>query len=370
MAGISPSALHLNDKGDLLVTAASNVHGPAPQVAGLPKWKEENDMPVTGALAGLLAKFSGVGTATKAALAGVTAVTTMGLAGGAAGVLPGPAQSLVAAAVNTATPFQFPAAGAGGASGAVEHAVQPLSGVGVTVPQLPALNVPPTPPMSVAAPAGAKAGPTGAGIPASSTRPNLPAVTVPALPTVTLPPAVANLVKGLPACVTNLIPAGGGTPDPARLATEIPGCITQVLGTASVPPEVARCVAAVLGAIGGASGMKTANVPGLSGLSVSACVPMDVSKCVSNMLGLLGTLPGTSGGAIPGLGSPPGLSSVTGCAPTNLRACITALANAASSGATPKLDLSTCMPTTSGVPGAGSLPGLAGLGGALPFFGR
>ncbi|HET7718867.1 MAG TPA: hypothetical protein VFK43_02790, partial [Acidimicrobiales bacterium] len=93
-SGVSPT-----DKGDLLVTAASNVHGPAPQAAGLPNWKEETDMPVHGIFASLLAKLAGAGTAAKGALAGVTAVTTMAMAGGAAGVLPGPAQSLVASAV-------------------------------------------------------------------------------------------------------------------------------------------------------------------------------------------------------------------------------------------------------------------------------
>ena len=99
---------HPTEKGDLLVTAASNVHGPAPQAAGLPNWKEENVTMPTGLLAGLLAKLASAGTAAKAAVAGATAVATMGLAGGAAGVLPAPAQNVVAAAVNAATPFEFP----------------------------------------------------------------------------------------------------------------------------------------------------------------------------------------------------------------------------------------------------------------------
>src|SRR3954451_11005565 len=113
------------DKGDLLVTAASNVHGPASQAAGLPNWRNEREMPVSGGVfSGLLAKVAGIGTAGKAALATATAVTTIGLAGAAAGVLPGPAQTLVATAVNAATPFQLP--GADGATGAVQQATGPL----------------------------------------------------------------------------------------------------------------------------------------------------------------------------------------------------------------------------------------------------
>ena len=117
-----------HDKGDLLVTAASNVHGPAPQVAGLPTWRREKVVS-EGVFAGLLAKLSGLGTAAKAAMATATAVTTMGMAGAAAGVLPGPAQTLVATAVNAATPLTFP--GADDLPRVVEHATAPLPAVKV-----------------------------------------------------------------------------------------------------------------------------------------------------------------------------------------------------------------------------------------------
>jgi hypothetical protein len=203
---------------------------------------------------------------------------------------------------------------------------------------------------------------------------------VPNLP-VSVPPAVSGLVNGLPACVKNLIPAGG-TPDPAKLATQIPGCITQVLGTSSLPPEVAKCVASVLGTIGGASGMSTAAVPSIGSLNVSSCVPMDTSKCVSSMLSLLATLPTLSTGGVPNVGSLPSLTSIAGCVPMNVPACITSISASAGTGTAPKFDLSTCMPAalpTTGLPGTGSLPGagslpslsgLPGLSGALPFFGR
>lgn len=382
-SGFSPT-----EKGDLLATAASNVHGPAPQAAGLPNWKKETDMPVTGMLAGLLAKLAGAGTAAKGALAGATAVTTMAMAGGAAGVLPGPAQTLVASAVNAATPFEFP--GAGDPTAVVDSVTGtlPQLPVPVPVPDLPA-----TP--SASAGAGAQAGTTsGSATPSASgsasAKAATPAVTpalpglpsVPNLPQVSIPPAVSGLVNGLPACVKNLVPAGGGTPDPTTLATQIPGCISQVLGTSGLPPEVAKCVASVLGTIGGASGMSAAAVPSLGSLNMSSCVPMDSSKCVSSMLSLLATLP-SAGGGLPNLGSLPGLTNLAGCVPMNVPACITSISASAGTGTAPKFDLSTCLPTSlpTGLPGAGSLPGLGtvsglsggglpGLSGALPFFGR
>lgn len=338
-------------------------------------------MPVTGIFAALLAKLAGAGAAAKGALAGVTAVTTMAMAGGAAGVLPGPAQSLVASAVNAATPFEFP--GANDPTAIVESVTGglPELAVPVGVPGLPG-----TP--SASASAGAQAGTTsGSATPSASgsaaasaatpaivpTIPGLPSL--PNLPQVSIPPAVSGLVNGLPACVKNLIPAGGGTPDPTKLAAQIPGCITQVRGTASLPPQVATCVASVLGTIGGASGMSAAAVPSVGSLNVSSCVPMDTSKCVSNMLSLLATVPNLSGGGLPNLGSLPGLTNVTGCVPMNVPACITSISASAGTGTAPKLDLSTCMPAalpTAGLPGVGSLPGLGGLpglSGALPFLG-
>lgn len=380
VAGIS-TAVHPADKGDLLVTAASNVNGPAPQVAGLPKWREEKSMGASGVLAGLLAKVSGVGTAAKATVAGIAAVATMGVAGAAAGVLPGPAQNAVATAVNAATPFQFP--GTDAVNGAVEHATGQIPKV--DVPKV----VPPSVP-SVSVDVGAKAGSTSAGAGAKvapSATPAVPNVGVPSLPPVAVPPAVGGLIKNLPACVTNLVPTGGGVPDPAKLATQIPACIPQVLAAAGLPVDVAKCIASVLGSIGGASGMTTGSVPSIGSLKLSSCVPVDATKCVSSMLGLLANLPGVSGGfpgfagAIPGFGSIPGLSNVAGCVPMNVSACINSITSAVGAlpttggvptpGSLAKLDLSACMPTgatSTGIPGLGT--GIPGLGGALPFFGR
>ena len=388
-SGLSPT-----EKGDLLVTAANNVHGPAPEAAWRPlrnvaNWKEETDMPVPGILAALVAKLALAGTAAKGALAGVTAVTALAMAGGAAGVLPGPAQTLVASAVNAATPFEFPG---------VDDPAAVVESVTGALPQLPvpvALPDPPSTP-SASASAGAQAGTTsGSATPSASgsatAKVATPAVnpTVPGLPSlpnlpVTVPPAVSGLVNGLPACVKNLIPAGGGTPDPARLASQIPGCITQVLSTSSLPPEVAKCVASVLGTIGGASGMAATAVPSIGSLNMSSCVPLDTSKCVRSMLSLLGTmpnlsgggLPNLSGGGLPNLGSLPSLTNIAGCVPMNIPACITSISASAGTGTAPKLDLSTCLPAalpTTALPGTGSLPGaggLPGLSGALPFFGR
>ena len=88
------------EKGDLLVTAASNVTGPASQAAGLPKRKRTKKMIIAELLAGL-------GVAAKAGI-GLTAAAAAVTAGGAAGVLPGPAQGAVSAGVEAVTPFSFP----------------------------------------------------------------------------------------------------------------------------------------------------------------------------------------------------------------------------------------------------------------------
>ena len=95
------------DNGDLLATAASNVHGPAPQVAGLPKWRKDPHMS-TGFLAALVAKLGAIPTAAKAAVATATALTTMTVAGAAANSLPSFAQGPVASAINAVTPLNLP----------------------------------------------------------------------------------------------------------------------------------------------------------------------------------------------------------------------------------------------------------------------
>ncbi len=86
-------------KGDLLVTAASNVTGPATQAAGLPTWRKKKMI-----IAELLA---GLSVAAKAGF-GISAAAAAVTAGGAAGVLPGPAQHAVATGVEAVTPFSFP----------------------------------------------------------------------------------------------------------------------------------------------------------------------------------------------------------------------------------------------------------------------
>ncbi len=88
-----------NEQGDLLVTAASNVPGPAQQAAGLPRWRTKKMV---------LASFiSGLSVAAKAGF-GIGIAAASVTAAGAAGALPAPAQHAVAAAVEAATPFSFP----------------------------------------------------------------------------------------------------------------------------------------------------------------------------------------------------------------------------------------------------------------------
>lgn len=83
------------EKGDLLVTAASNVPGPARQAAGPPKWRKT----VIGFIAGL-------SIATKAAL-GIGVAAAGVTAAGAAGALPEPAEDAVGTVVEAVTPFSF-----------------------------------------------------------------------------------------------------------------------------------------------------------------------------------------------------------------------------------------------------------------------
>ncbi len=87
------------DKGDLLATATSNVPGPAPQVAGLPKWRRKRM---------IIGEFiAGLSVAAKATF-GISMAAASVTAAGAAGALPAPAQHAVSAAVEAATPFSFP----------------------------------------------------------------------------------------------------------------------------------------------------------------------------------------------------------------------------------------------------------------------
>lgn len=83
------------EKGDLPATAASNVTGPAPQAAGLPKWRKRTMIETA------LAKLASLGLAAKLGVA-AGAVTLAGSAAAATGTLPGPAQDRVADAVEHA----------------------------------------------------------------------------------------------------------------------------------------------------------------------------------------------------------------------------------------------------------------------------
>jgi len=94
------------EKGDLPATAASNVTGPAPQAAGLPKWRKKK-MLISELLAGLTTKLAGLGMAAKAGL-GLTLAAASTTAAGAAGVLPAPVQHAVAQVVNASTPLNLP----------------------------------------------------------------------------------------------------------------------------------------------------------------------------------------------------------------------------------------------------------------------
>ena len=85
--------------------AAGTVAAPVRQSAGAPRWRRK--LLVGQLLAGLAAKFAGLGLVAKAGM-GLTLVAASTTAAGAVGVLPDPAQHAVATVVEAATPFTFP----------------------------------------------------------------------------------------------------------------------------------------------------------------------------------------------------------------------------------------------------------------------
>ncbi len=86
------------EKGDLPATAASNVTGPAPQAAGLPKWRRKKMSILIG---GLAAKLASLSVAAKAA--GAMTLATASLGGAAVAGVP-----VAQDAVAVVTPFSFP----------------------------------------------------------------------------------------------------------------------------------------------------------------------------------------------------------------------------------------------------------------------
>ncbi len=404
--GVVRSGLSI-EKGDLLATAASNVHGPAPQVAGLPKWRKEPSMPLAF-LSALFGKIAGAGAVAKAAVATVTAAATMTVAGAAAGVLPGPVQGAVGGAINAVSPLNVPTGEAdkivqtatdlidktlasvpGGPVSAGANAQTPVGSASVdgsanlTNPSIPGVSIPNVSIPGVPIP--------GVSIPNLPGIPNLP---IPALPDIPdIGPIVGSLPVQLPACVKNLLPTSGGAPNPTALLAQIPACIQSVLATNGLPANVSQCVASVLGTVSGV--LNPGAIGSLPQLNVSACVPLDVTACTSSVLAatnatnapfvgdMLRSIFGSFGGGAGTGGSSfwgnlgfnlnlPGLNAIpAGCTPIDVAKCLTSvtgsLGTLPASGGVPQVNLSACMPTglTSGLSGlGGGIPGLSG----LPFF--
>lgn len=341
-------------------------------------------IPTAGFLSALLTKLAGAGTAAKAAVAGVTAVATMSVAGAAAGVLPSPAQGAVVGVVNAVSPLNLSNGETVSAPDNALGAIENLTGsLPTTIPAGAAAAVTaPTP----AGAAGASATVSTPKAPASLPIPSVPIPAVPSLESLPIPIPVT-----IPPCVTNLVPVGT-IPDPARLVSQIPGCIQSVLGTVGLPVDVSGCLAAVLGTVNGV--LSPGSIGSLPQLNVAACVPLDLSKCTSNTMSAMVSATGATSMPFVGemissifasFGGLPGLSSVAGCVPFDIGRCITSvvggvpgLVTGATGGTTGGLDLSACLPTgiTAGLPGlpAGipGIPGLSGipfLGGGIPFIG-
>lgn len=185
------------EKGDLPATAASNVTGPAPQAAGLPKWRNFI-MDVKKWVAGL-------SVAGKLVLgAGIAAAAGGGA--GTVGALPDPIQHQFAEVFDPISPFDLPdpqsgaAPSGGAASGASADVTAPTAVIDdqtvitAVVPSptstVPATTVAPT---TTASPATTMA-PTTTAAPAPTTSTVAPATvptTMPPAPSTTVPPAPA-----------------------------------------------------------------------------------------------------------------------------------------------------------------------------------
>ncbi|MGH9279510.1 MAG: hypothetical protein ACRD12_15590 [Acidimicrobiales bacterium] len=384
------------DKGDLLATAGSNVHGPAEQVAGLPKWRKPQSMfPVTGLLTGLGAK---VAAGVMAALAGVAGL-------GAAGALPGPAQDVVANVIETISPLDVPGgtvhAGADltsstGIEAAISSGATSAAGVDAAV-NTPAGSTQ----ASVGTGAGASTGGASGGATgsagASVSTPSLPSVPgLPSLPGVPTLPAVQ-----IPACVSNLVNVQTGLPTVpfSQVSTQVVNCVKTLISSSStpLPANVSTCVNSILGVVASV-GANPGSAPSLTGFNWTQCAPVDATACMSQVLGLLGTLPG-GGFGITGSGSAGGSGATVGgsgsgglnlpllsglnlssCVPFNVDACLSTVFGMAAnlpgvatggipglgSGSLPSvgsLNLAACVPFNA----IATIPGLGSLSGLLPL---
>ncbi|MFP5319878.1 MAG: hypothetical protein ACLGI2_16490 [Acidimicrobiia bacterium] len=376
------------EKGDLLVTAGSNVIGPATtQAAGLPKWRNRTQMLPAGILSGMVAKVvAGVVTG----LVGVTGL-------GAAGALPGPAQDAVATVVNTVSPFNLPTTGGEGGGAVSVSLPVPGGDVDVTVGTGTDGNKTTSSASAGTGGATASAGTTtksnggGTGTTANASA-GLPTPAIPNLPNV---PNLGNLPVPVPTCVSDIVDVRTGQPKVplGQISTQAANCVRSLIATsgAALPAGVSQCVDSILSMV---SGVAPGAVPDIAGLDVNKCVPVDVTKCMSSVMGMFRNLPGAnlgfggsagttggSAGATGGFNVPfMGNLDLSGCMPFNLDACLSSLLGMA--GNLPNvntdgipglgagtvlslgsLNLSACVPF-------GSLPSIPGLGFLSSFLPR
>lgn len=379
------------EKGDQLVTAASNVNGPAEQVAGPPKWRKRQTMVPAGFFSSLIGKIVAGATA---GLFGVTAA-------GAAGALPGPAQDAVAGVIEAVTPFDLPTGPLGEGEAAFAITVNGGSG---------------TPSVEVTLGTDGVGLSTG-GLPTGETNTSLPGATTPSVPNVSVPsvpglPDLAGLpgLPGLPGtgslpipdCVKDIVDLNTGQPKVplSQISPQVINCVKTLISTAGaqLPAGVSDCINSILSMAGSAG---PGSVPNLSGFNFGSCAPVDITQCMSSMTGMLQNLPsggtgsvsdltnlaGSFGGFFGGSGggggsSVPGLSGFdfSGCVPLSLDGCLSAIFSMAGnlpglglggipglgSGAVPSagsLNLGSCVPFGS----LSSIPGMPDLSGLLPF---
>lgn len=249
---------------------------------------------MSGVLGGVIAKLTGLGTAAKAAIAAVTAVLTMVVAGGATGVLPVP--------------------GSHDVGSAVESALQQTSTAGVTAST--SATVTPAGGTNVNASAGSTttssstSSTTASTVHASTTSPT---VTTPTTVAPTLPTALNGSLPGLsqlPVCVQNLIPAKGTTPDPATLIPQVVACVQSLIsshlptgdiqslfGSLGLPGNLSTCLSSIFSAL---PTLATGNTSTFTHV-MATCVP-------TGSLSGIGSIPGIA--SMPGIGSIPGIGSL------------------------------------------------------------
>jgi len=338
-----------------------------------------------GPIGTIVAKWIGLGAAAKAATATAAGITTLIIAGGAAGILPGTVEHVVATSPQVTTNISASAQGTGTSSEIGTTGSVSPSGTTVNATTSSHTTTPSTSSATNAL------NNLGGGI-----------------------PDLGDLPVEVPDCVEDILDEGAGA-DPTAILNQIPDCIDDVLeGLPELPIDIKKCVKSVLKLATSAASTATSGGLPITELDLGTCLPFDTTKCMTSALSVanavhtsgggsagfsgFGSIPffGRGGfdfgaGGIPGLDMIGNLDELAGdCMPFDVHKCLkSVLGDLPLNGeigdlddidSIEDLDLSNCVPTgaipgMSMIPGLGSIPGLEILQGftgftGFPGFGR